>query len=160
VTGGRRDGAFYQPTILDHVDPGSRVSCEELFGPAVAITRFSNVDEAIALANDSRFGLSAGVFTQDVDRAMRFARELDSGNIHINWSSQWRADLMPYGGLKHSGMGKEGPKYAIREMTEKAGGHPCGGVIGNRRPESTWFPTLFGNPLSQAPASRWVQIAE
>ncbi|MBL8848124.1 MAG: aldehyde dehydrogenase family protein [Planctomycetaceae bacterium] len=119
VTGGRRDGALHQPTILDRVDPRSRVSCEELFGPVVAITRFSSVDEALALANDSRFGLSAGVFTQDIDRAMRFARELDSGNIHINWSSQWRADLMPYGGLKHSGMGKEGPKYAIREMTEE-----------------------------------------
>lgn len=119
VTGGRRDGAFYQPTILDRVDPKLRVSCEELFGPAVAITRFRSVDEALRLANDSRFGLSAGVFTQDVDRALRFARELDSGNIHINWSSQWRADLMPYGGLKHSGMGKEGPKYAIREMTEE-----------------------------------------
>jgi acyl-CoA reductase-like NAD-dependent aldehyde dehydrogenase len=119
VTGGKRDGAFYQPTILDQVDPRSRVSSEELFGPAVVISRFSSVDEALSLANDSRFGLAAGVFTQDIDRAMRFARELDSGNIHINWSSQWRADLMPYGGLKHSGMGKEGPKYAIREMTEE-----------------------------------------
>jgi acyl-CoA reductase-like NAD-dependent aldehyde dehydrogenase len=119
VTGGRRDGAFYQPTILDQVDPRARVSSEELFGPAVAITRCSSVDEALALANDSRFGLAAGVFTQDIDRAMRFARDLDSGNIHINWSSQWRADLMPYGGLKHSGMGKEGPRYAIREMTEE-----------------------------------------
>jgi acyl-CoA reductase-like NAD-dependent aldehyde dehydrogenase len=119
VTGGRQEGAFYRPTILDRVDPRSRVSCEELFGPAVAVTRFSSVDEALALANDSRFGLAAGVFTQDIDRAMRFARELDCGNIHINWSSQWRADLMPYGGLKRSGMGKEGPKYAIREMTEE-----------------------------------------
>ena len=118
VTGGERKGAFYQPTILDQVDPNSRISREELFGPAVAITRFSSVDQALALANDTEFGLSAGVFTQDVDRALRFARELDSGNIHINWSSQWRADQMPYGGLKHSGMGKEGPRYAIREMTE------------------------------------------
>ena len=119
VTGGKREGAFYRPTILDRVDPKSRVSCQELFGPAVAITRFSSVDEALSLANDTEFGLSAGVFTQDVDRALRFARELDSGNIHINWSSQWRADQMPYGGIKHSGMGKEGPKYAIREMTEE-----------------------------------------
>ena len=86
---------------------------------AVAVTRCGSVDEAVSLANDSRFGLAAGVFTQDIDRALRFARELDSGNIHINWSSQWRADLMPYGGLKHSGMGKEGPRYAIREMTEE-----------------------------------------
>ncbi|MFG0294723.1 MAG: aldehyde dehydrogenase family protein, partial [Maioricimonas sp. JB045] len=92
---------------------------EELFGPAVAVTRFDNIEDAIRLANDTSFGLSAGVFTQDLDRAMRFAREVDSGNIHINWSSQWRADFMPYGGLKHSGMGKEGPHYALREMTEE-----------------------------------------
>ena len=119
VTGGTREGAFYRPTILDQVDPDSRLSREELFGPAVAITRFSSVDEALALANDTDFGLSAGVFTQDVDRALRFAHEIDSGNVHINWSSQWRADQMPYGGVKRSGTGKEGPKYAIREMTEE-----------------------------------------
>lgn len=119
VLGGDRDGALCAPTILDNVDPDMRVSREELFGPAVVITCFDDIDEAIRLANDSLYGLSAGVFTQDVDRAMRFAREIDSGNIHINWSSQWRADLMPYGGLKASGMGKEGPKYAVREMTEE-----------------------------------------
>jgi glyceraldehyde-3-phosphate dehydrogenase (NADP+) len=90
-----------------------------LFGPAVAITHFNDIDEAIALANSTNYGLAAGIFTQDIDRALKFAREVDSGNLHINWSSQWRADLMPYGGLKDSGMGKEGPKYAIREMTEE-----------------------------------------
>ena len=76
------------------------------------------MDAAIALANDTEYGLAAGIFTQDVDRAMRFAMEVESGNIHINWGPVWRADLMPYGGLKESGMGKEGPKYAIDEMTE------------------------------------------
>jgi glyceraldehyde-3-phosphate dehydrogenase (NADP+) len=96
-----------------------RVSRDELFGPAVAVTRFDNIDEAIRMANDTRYGLAAGIFTQDIDRAMRFAREVDCGNLHINWASQWRADLMPYGGLKDSGMGKEGPKYAVREMTEE-----------------------------------------
>jgi len=119
VTGGERSGAVCQPAILADVSPKMRISCEELFGPAVAVTRFDDIDEAIAMANDTEFGLSAGIFTQDVDRAMKFAREVDSGNLHINWASQWRADLMPYGGLKHSGTGKEGPKYAIREMTEE-----------------------------------------
>jgi acyl-CoA reductase-like NAD-dependent aldehyde dehydrogenase len=119
ITGGERNGAVYQPAILDNVDPNMAISRDELFGPAVAITHFDDIDEAIHLANDSAYGLSAGIFTQDIDRAMKFAREVDSGNLNINWASQWRADLMPYGGLKHSGMGKEGPHYAVREMTEE-----------------------------------------
>lgn len=117
--GGRREGTIYSPTILSQVSPSMRISCEELFGPAVAVTSVGSLDEAVALANDTPYGLAAGIFTQDIDRALRFAREVDSGNLHINWSSQWRADLMPYGGLKGSGLGKEGPKYAIREMTEE-----------------------------------------
>src|SRR5262249_29409428 len=119
VVGGKRQGASYPATLLDHVDPNSRVSRDELFGPAVAVTRCSSIEEAIRLANDSRFGLAAGIFTQDLNRALRFIRDVDAGNLHVNWSSQWRADLMPYGGLKESGFGKEGPKYAVREMTEE-----------------------------------------
>ena len=118
VTGGVRTGAIYAPTLVADVKPQMRISCDELFGPAVAVTPFTDVDEAIALANDSHYGLAAGVFTENVDTAMRFARELETGNIHINWGPQWRADLMPYGGLKESGVGKEGPRYAIEEMTE------------------------------------------
>ncbi|MDA2938498.1 aldehyde dehydrogenase family protein [Acidobacteria bacterium AH-259-A15] len=118
VTGGERQGTLLQPTVVADVDPGMRISRDELFGPAVAVTRFDDIDQAITLANDTRYGLSAGIFTQDIDRAIRFAREVDSGNLHINWGPQWRADLMPYGGLKDSGMGKEGPKYAVQEMTE------------------------------------------
>jgi len=119
ITGGKREGAIYAPTILADVAPEMRVSCDELFGPAVAVTAFDDIDQAIALANSTNYGLSAGIFTQDIDRALKFVREVDSGNLHVNWGSQWRADLMPYGGLKDSGMGKEGPKYAIREMTEE-----------------------------------------
>lgn len=119
VTGGQRQGAIYQPTILAQVQPDMRVSREELFGPAVVVTECGTIDEAIALANDTRYGLAAGIFTRDISRAMRFANEVQSGNLHVNWSSQWRADLMPYGGLKDSGIGKEGPHYAIREMTEE-----------------------------------------
>ena len=118
VTGGTRRGALYLPTIVADVKADMRISCEELFGPAVAFTPFENLDEALALANSSRFGLAAGVFTESVDTAMKFARELETGNIHINWGPAWRADLMPYGGLKDSGFGKEGPRYAVEEMTE------------------------------------------
>lgn len=119
VTGGRRQGTIYEPTVLADVGPTMRISCDELFGPAVAVTRVNDIDEAIRLANSTNYGLSASIFTRDIDRALRFAREVDSGNLHINWGTQWRADLMPYGGLKDSGLGKEGPHYAIREMTEE-----------------------------------------
>lgn len=118
VIGGERRGAVFSPTVLADVRPEMKVSRLELFGPAVAVTPAETVDEAIALANDTNYGLSAGVFTQNLDWAMRFAREVEAGNIHINWGPQWRVDLMPYGGLKESGFGKEGPKYAVQEMTE------------------------------------------
>ena len=118
VTGGGRQGTLLEPTVLADVDPDMRISRDEVFGPAVGVTPFNDIDQAIAMANDTRYGLSAGVFTQDIDRAIRFAKEVDSGNLHINWGPQWRADLMPYGGLKDSGMGKEGPRYAVEEMTE------------------------------------------
>jgi glyceraldehyde-3-phosphate dehydrogenase (NADP+) len=118
VTGGRRQGAFYAPTILADVKPDMRVSSEELFGPAVAVTPFTDVEEALALANDSRYGLAAAIFTESLETAFKFARDVQAGNLHVNWGPQWRADLMPYGGLKESGFGKEGPAYAIEEMTE------------------------------------------
>jgi glyceraldehyde-3-phosphate dehydrogenase (NADP+) len=118
VTGGARDGTMHQATILADVDPDMRISCDEVFGPAVGITRFDTIDEAIKMANDTNYGLSAALFTESIDSALRFAKEVHSGNININWGPQWRADLMPYGGLKDSGMGKEGPKYTVEEMTE------------------------------------------
>ena len=118
VTGGRRQGALYEPTIVADVKPEMRISSDELFGPAVAVTPFTDIDEAIAMANDSPYGLAAGIFTENLEWAWKFAREVQSGNLHVNWGPQWRADLMPYGGLKESGFGKEGPAYAIEEMTE------------------------------------------
>jgi glyceraldehyde-3-phosphate dehydrogenase (NADP+) len=118
LVGGDHEGTMHAPTVVADAKPDMKVSREELFGPAVAVSAFSDIDEAIAMANDSRFGLAAGIFTQNVDWAMRFAKEVESGNLHINSSPQWRADLMPYGGLKDSGMGKEGPAYAVQEMTE------------------------------------------
>ena len=116
--GGEREGALLTPSILADVTPEMKVSCDEVFGPTVGLTPVGSVDEAIELANQTNYGLSAAIFTENLDNAMRFAREVDSGNLHINWGPQWRADLMPYGGLKDSGFGKEGPKYAVQEMTE------------------------------------------
>jgi len=118
VAGGGRRGAIYLPAIVADVHPDMRVSRDELFGPAVAVTPIETIDEAIAMANDSVYGLAAGIFTENVDWAMKFAREAEAGNLHVNWGSQWRVDLMPYGGLKDSGFGKEGPKYAVQEMSE------------------------------------------
>ena len=118
VAGGGRRGAIYLPAVVADVHPDMRISRDELFGPAVAVTPFDTIDEAIALANDSVYGLAAGIFTDNVEWAMKFAREAEAGNLHVNWGSQWRVDLMPYGGLKDSGFGKEGPKYAVNEMSE------------------------------------------
>ena len=118
AAGGGRRGAIYVPAVIADVKPEMRISRDELFGPAVAVTPFEGIEEAIALANDSIYGLSAGIFTQNVEWAMKFAREAEAGNLHVNWGPQWRVDLMPYGGLKDSGFGKEGPRYAVEEMTE------------------------------------------
>jgi len=118
LCGGDREGSVVQPAVLANVSRDMRMSCDELFGPAVGVTRADSIDDAIRLANDTRYGLSASIFTQDIDKAIRFAREVDSGNLHINFGTAWRAETMPYGGLKDSGMGKEGPRYAVEEMSE------------------------------------------
>jgi len=118
VTGGERSGAVYAPTVVADVKPQMRISCEELFGPAVAVTPVDNLDEALELSNDSKYGLGAGIFTRDVTQALKFARGVESGNVMINWTPLWRADFMPYGGFKSSGIGKEGPRYSVEEMTE------------------------------------------
>jgi acyl-CoA reductase-like NAD-dependent aldehyde dehydrogenase len=118
VAGGGRRGAIYMPAVVADVHPDMRISRDELFGPAVAVTPFDTIEEALILANDSVYGLAAGIFTENVEWAMKFAREAEAGNLHVNWGSQWRVDLMPYGGLKNSGFGKEGPRYAVEEMTE------------------------------------------
>ena len=118
LAGGARNGQIFQPTLVADVRPEMRISYDEIFGPVVAVSQAPDIDTAIELANDTKYGLSAAIFTQNLDWAMKFVRKCESGNIHVNWGTQWRADLMPYGGLKDSGMGKEGPKYAVQEMTE------------------------------------------
>jgi acyl-CoA reductase-like NAD-dependent aldehyde dehydrogenase len=118
LSGGQRDGAVMSPAVVAGVDPGSPFSQDELFGPAVAVSVAEDWQSAIAQANGTAYGLGAGVFTSDVAGAVRAIREIDAGVIHINWTPLWRADLMPYGGLKGSGIGKEGPRSAVSEMTD------------------------------------------
>lgn len=118
LTGGQRDGAVMSPAVVAGVDPASPFSQDELFGPAVAVSVADDWQSAIAQANGTAYGLGAGVFTSDVAGAVRAIREIDAGVIHINWTPLWRADLMPYGGLKGSGIGKEGPRSAVAEMTD------------------------------------------
>ncbi|HET7474661.1 MAG TPA: aldehyde dehydrogenase family protein [Dermatophilaceae bacterium] len=118
LTGGERDGAILSPAVVSGVDPDSPFSQDELFGPAVAVSTAADWQSAIAQANGTAYGLGAGIFTSDVSGAVRAIREIDAGTIHINWTPLWRADLMPYGGLKGSGIGKEGPRSAVAEMTD------------------------------------------
>ena len=118
VSGGERDGALHAATIVADVAPDSRLFQEELFGPAVGVTPVEDLDEALALANRSEYGLGAGIFTSNVHTVMRFINEVEAGVIQINWSPLWRADSMAYGGLKRSGIGKEGPRWAVEELTE------------------------------------------
>jgi glyceraldehyde-3-phosphate dehydrogenase (NADP+) len=118
LAGGERDGSMVAPTVVADVDPASAFAQDELFGPAVAVSAASDWQSAVVQANGTAYGLAAGIFTSDVAGAVRAIREIDAGSIHINWTPLWRADLMPYGGLKGSGIGKEGPRWAVEEMTE------------------------------------------
>jgi acyl-CoA reductase-like NAD-dependent aldehyde dehydrogenase len=119
VIGGERDGAQVSPAVVTDVDPAAPLNQDELFGPAVAVSTAADWTEAIRQANSTPYGLGAGVFTSDVAGAVRAMRQIDAGVIHINWTPLWRADLMPYGGLKASGIGKEGFRTAVAEMTEE-----------------------------------------
>lgn len=117
--GGKRDGAFYLPTILTNVNDEMKVCRQEVFGPVVAIAQYDEIDEVISKVNDSDYGLQAGLFTNDLQFAMKAAREIEVGGLIVNDASAYRVDHMPYGGVKKSGNGKEGPRYAIEEMTEE-----------------------------------------
>jgi acyl-CoA reductase-like NAD-dependent aldehyde dehydrogenase len=106
------------PAVVANTSEAMRIRCEEVFGPVVTIDPFETLEEAIALANDSVFGLQAAVFTRDLDAALKFARDLHYGCVWINEASRYRQDNYPFGGVKDSGLGREGMKYAIQEMTE------------------------------------------
>lgn len=117
LTGGGRDGTFIQPAVLDHVDAGMRIYTEETFGPAACIIRVSGAEEALAIANDTAFGLSGSVFTSDVTLALEMASRWESGNVHINGSTFAVESHVPYGGVKDSGYGRFGGSGPINEFT-------------------------------------------
>jgi aldehyde dehydrogenase (NAD+) len=118
LCGGRRDGAMLEATVLEDVPKSERVVADEAFGPVVVLSRFSDFEAALAEVNDSRFGLQAGVFTDDLHRAMRAWDVLEVGGVVVGDVPSWRVDTMPYGGVKQSGLGREGVRFAIEEMTE------------------------------------------
>jgi acyl-CoA reductase-like NAD-dependent aldehyde dehydrogenase len=118
LTGGE-DGPLLKPTVIVNVADDQKVSCEEVFGPVVIVNPVDSVDEAIERANGTRFGLQAGIFTSSLDSALRAADRLEFGGVIVNEAPTFRSDQMPYGGIKASGNTKEGPAWAVREMTEE-----------------------------------------
>jgi len=118
LAGGTRQGSVYQPTVLDRVDPTSEIAQKEIFGPVTLLFKVASLDEAIRLSNAVPYGLQAGVFTKSIDVAQKCADALEYGGVLVNRTSDFRVDFMPFGGFKHSGLGREGIRFAIEEMTE------------------------------------------
>ena len=119
LTGGELEGELVRPTVIANAGPELKVSCEEVFGPVCTVTAYDTLDEAIELANGTRYGLQAGIFTGDVKTALAAAQRLEFGGVTVNEAPTFRADQMPYGGVKESGNTREGPRYAVRELTEE-----------------------------------------
>jgi len=119
LTGGELEGDLIRPTVIANPAPEDKVSCEEVFGPVCTVTAVDSLDEAIRLANGTRYGLQGGIFTSSIDKALRAAQELEFGGVTVNEAPTFRSDQMPYGGVKDSGNTREGPHYAVREMTEE-----------------------------------------
>jgi acyl-CoA reductase-like NAD-dependent aldehyde dehydrogenase len=118
LSGGTCEGTMFQPTVLANTRPEMRVNREEIFAPVITVSPYDDFDEALTLANDTDYGLQSGLFTQNMNRIMRAFEELEVGGLQVNDVSTFRVDQMPYGGVKGSGVGREGPRYAIEEMTE------------------------------------------
>jgi glyceraldehyde-3-phosphate dehydrogenase (NADP+) len=118
LCGGKRKGIFYPPTIIENCDPRQKVSDEEVFGPVVVIHSYKSFDQALRMVNDSKYGLQAGVFTNDIHRIWQAYEELNVGGVVVNDVPTFRSDNQPYGGVKESGFGREGVRYAMDEMTE------------------------------------------
>ena len=119
LAGGEEKDGLIRPTVIANAAPDLKVSCDEVFGPVVTVNAVDSVDEAIELANSTRFGLQAGIFTSGLGNALQAAHELDFGGVTVNEAPTFRSDQMPYGGVKDSGNTREGPAYAVRELTEE-----------------------------------------
>ena len=119
LTGGELEGELIQPTVIANTDQTLKVSCEEVFGPVVTVNRYRTLEEALELANGTKYGLQAGIYTGSLETALRAAEELEFGGVMVNEAPTFRADQMPYGGVKESGNTKEGPAYTVRELTEE-----------------------------------------
>jgi acyl-CoA reductase-like NAD-dependent aldehyde dehydrogenase len=119
LTGGKRRGAQIEPTVLADVNPDLKVVCEEVFGPVVSLVPYDDIDEVFRTVSSSRFGLQTGVFTKSMEIAVRAVRNIRTGAVILNGTSTWRTDQLAYGGVKDSGIGREGPHYSIRDMTEE-----------------------------------------
>ncbi|MBI2841378.1 MAG: aldehyde dehydrogenase family protein [Acidobacteria bacterium] len=118
IAGGTRTGTLVDPTVLVDLPRGSKLDCQEVFGPVVSLFPVENLEEAIERANEMDYGLHAAIFTRDIGKAFKAIRELDCGGVMINDSTDYRIDMMPFGGIKSSGLGREGIKFALMEMTE------------------------------------------
>ena len=118
LLGGKRRGSLVEATVLSNVKPDMKVSCQEVFGPVVTVTPYRQLSEAVALLNQSAYGLQAGLFTQDINKIFYAFRHLEVGAVLANEIPTFRADHMPYGGVKDSGLGREGVRAAIEDMTE------------------------------------------
>lgn len=119
VTGGKRQGAQFEATLLIDVDPTMKIACEEVFGPVANVLPYDDIGQVFQRIGASQYGLQCGLFTRSNEMTFRAIRELRTGAIIVNGSSTWRTDQLAYGGIKSSGIGREGPRYAIREMTEE-----------------------------------------
>ncbi|MBI3812954.1 MAG: aldehyde dehydrogenase family protein, partial [Nitrospinae bacterium] len=118
LCGGERKGNIITPTVITDVKKDMKVVCNEVFAPLVTLIKYRDFEEALDMVNDSRYGLQAGIFTKDINKAFRGFKKLDVGGVIINDVPTFRVDHTPYGGVKESGIGREGVKFAIREMTE------------------------------------------
>jgi acyl-CoA reductase-like NAD-dependent aldehyde dehydrogenase len=118
LTGGNYEGNFFHPTVLADVTPNMAAFCDELFGPVAAVSRANDADHALELANNSAYGLSSAVLTNNLQLAMQFALELEAGMVHLNGPTIHDEGVVPFGGVKDSGSGREGGRWSVEEMTE------------------------------------------